>query len=151
MKTSFSGIFFGFISVCVGCFFLAGTWGAYLDYNRVQEYSGRAGGHITKKHFQTTADGSGKYYLDYGFVSADGYKISATSSMTKQQWDTLQVGDSLEVRFDPSNPHNNIPLYGRSPSLVLAFFMLVLGAVFILFGCSRFYNSFQKRHFVNFF
>lgn len=52
MKTSFSGIFFGFICMGVGCFFLAGTWGAYLDYNRVQEYSGRASGHVTKKYFQ---------------------------------------------------------------------------------------------------
>lgn len=45
-------------------FFLAGTWGSYLDNNRIQDYSGRAIGHITKKHFQTTIDGSGNYYLD---------------------------------------------------------------------------------------
>lgn len=65
MKISFSGILFGFISVGIGCFFLAGTWGAYLDYNRVQEYSGQASGQVTKKHFQTAADGIGSYYLDY--------------------------------------------------------------------------------------
>jgi hypothetical protein len=145
LKTSFSGIIIGFISVGVGCFFLAGSWGAYLDYNRVQEYSGRASGQVTKKHFQTTADGSGNYYLDYWFVPAAGSKISATSSISKQQWDTLQVNDNLEIRYDPSNPKRNIPMYGGSPSLVLAFFMLVLGAVFLAFGGSRFLTSFKKQ------
>ena len=145
MKTSFSGIIIGFISVGVGCFFLAGSWGAYLDYNRVQEYSGRASGQVTKKHFQTTADGSGNYYLDYWFVPADGSKISASSGISKQQWDTLKVNDNLEIRYDPSNPKRNIPMYGGSPSLVLAFFMLVLGAVFLAFGGSRFLTSFKKQ------
>ncbi len=145
MKTSFSGIIIGFISVGVGCFFLAGSWGAYLDYNRVQEYSGRASGQVTKKHFQTTADGSGNYYLDYWFVPAAGSKISTSSGISKQQWDTLQVNDNLEIRYDPSNPKRNIPMYGGSPSLVLAFFMLVLGAVFLAFGGSRFLTSFKKQ------
>ena len=64
MKTSFSGIISGFISLCIGCVFLAGTWGAYLDYNRLQDYTGQVIGQVTKKHSQTTADGSGNYYLD---------------------------------------------------------------------------------------
>ena len=145
MKISFSGIFFGLICICIGCFFLAGTWGSYLDNNRLQEYSGRAIGHITKKHFQTTTDGSGNYYLDYWFLSAAGSKMSVSSVTAKQQWDMLQVDDTMEIRYDQSNPNSNIPMYGGSPSLVLAFFMLVLGVVFILFGGSRFFNSFHKR------
>ena len=145
MKISFSGIFWGFICVCVGCFFLAGTWGAYLDYNRAKEYSGRASGHVTKKHFQTAADGGGNYYLDYWFVRSDGSKISATSVISKQQWDILQVNDNLEIRYNPSNPIHNIPLYGGGPSLVFAFFMLVLGIVFLIFGVLRFPASFKKE------
>jgi hypothetical protein len=143
LKASFSGIIIGFISVGVGCFFLAGTWGAYSDYNRVQEYSGRASGQVTKKHFQTTADGSGNYYLDYCFSPSAGNKISTSSGISKQQWDTLQVNDNLEIRYDPSNPKRNIPMYGASPSLVWAFFMLLLGAVFMVFGVSRFLTSFK--------
>jgi uncharacterized membrane protein len=57
----------------------------------------------------------------------------------------LQVDDTMEIRYDQSHPHRNIPMYGGSPSLVLALFMLVLGAVFMLFGGSRFFNSFHKR------
>ena len=144
MKISFSNIFWGFICIVIGCFFLAGTWGAYLEYNRIQEYSGRASGHITKKHFLTAADGSGNYYLDYWFVPADGSKISTSSGIAKQQWDTLQVNDNLEIRYDQSNPTRNIPMYGGSPSLIFAFFMLVMGGVFTLFGVSRFIASFKK-------
>ena len=144
LKISISGIFFGFISVGIGCFFLAGTWVSYSDYNRVQDYSGKATGQVTKKHFQTTADGSGNYYLDYSFAPSPGNKISATSDISKQQWDTLRVGDTLQIRYDQSNPNRSIPMYGSSPSLVFAFFTLVLGAVFMAFGCSRFLTSFKK-------
>jgi hypothetical protein len=143
LKTSFSGIFIIFICCGIGLFFLAGSWGAYSEYKRVQDYSGRAIGHITKKYSQTTADGSGKYYLDYWFMSSGSSKVNASSVIARQQWETLQVKDNLEIRYDQSNPDRNIPLYGNSPSLVFAFFMLVLGAVFILFGGSRFFNSFH--------
>lgn len=149
MKISFSGIFLGLICIGIGCFFLAGAWGAYSVYKGVQGYSGRTTGHIMKKHFQATADGSGKYYLDYWFVHADGSKINTSSGISKQQWDALKVNDSLEIRFDPSNPNRNMPLYGGSPSLAYAFFMLILGGIFILFGGLRFYNSFHKQSSVN--
>ncbi len=145
MKTSFTGILGGFISVGLGCLLLLGTWGIYLDYNRVQDYSGQATGQITKKHFKTATDGSGNYFLDYSFVPSAGSKISSTGDISKQQWDTLQIDDHLEIRYDLSNPKRNIPMYGGSPSLVLAFFMLVLGAVFMAFGCSRFLTSFRKK------
>jgi len=144
LKTSFSGIISGFISLGIGCVFVAGTWGAYLDYNRIKDYSGQVIGQVTKKHSQTTADGSGNYYLDYWFVPANGSKINATGSIAKQQWEVLHVDDKLDIRYDPSNPNRNIPLYGNSPSLIMAFFMLVIGSVFIAFGCSRFITSFNK-------
>lgn len=146
MKISFSGIFFGLICIGMGFFFLAGTWGVYLDYSRVKDYSGRAAGHITKKYFQTATDGSGNYYLDYWFMSSAGSKIVATSNISKQQWDALQVNDSLEIRFDPTHPKSNIPLYGGSPSLVWAFFTLLMGAVFMVFGCLRILKSLMKKN-----
>jgi hypothetical protein len=142
-------MFLGLICIGIGCFFLTGAWGAYSVYKGAQGYSGRASGHVTNKHFQATADGGGKYYLDYWFVPAGGSKINTSSGISRQQWDALKVNDSLEIRFDPSNPNRNMPLYGGSPSLVYAFFMLMLGTIFILFGGSRFYNSFHKRTSLN--
>lgn len=145
MKIFLSRIVAGLISFGIGFFFLSGGWQIYQEYVRMQNYSAHAIGHITKKRFQTAADGSGIYYLDYWFVSSGGHKIEASSGISKQQWDALQVSDNLDIRYDPSNPGRNIPLYGGSPSLMLAFFMLVLGVVFLIFGAFRFPASFKKR------
>jgi hypothetical protein len=145
LKVSFSGIFWSLICIGIGFFLLSGSWGAYSEYKRVQDYSGRAIGHIMKKHFKLGSDGGGNYYMDYWFMSSVGSKISASSIIAKQQWDMLQVNDTLEIRFDRSDPNRNIPMYGGSPSIVFAFFMLVLAAVFMIFGCSRFFNSFHKK------
>jgi hypothetical protein len=145
LKFSFSGIFWGLICIGIGFFFLTGSWGSYAEYTRVQDYSGRAIGHATNKHFKLGSDGGGNYYMDYWFISSAGSKISSSSVIAKQQWDVLKVDDTLEIRYDQSSPNRNIPMYGGSPSLVFAFFMLVLGAVFMLFGGSRFLHSFHKR------
>lgn len=148
MKSSLPGIIFGFICVGIGFFFLAGSYYAYLDYTRVQKYSGRASGQVTKKYSLIASDGSGNYYLDYSFVSSAGSKINASSSIAKQQWDTLRVGDALEIRYDLSDHNRSIPMYGGSPSLIFAFFIFVLGGVFLVFGASRLMENFKRQKLV---
>lgn len=144
MKVSFSGIILGLICLGIGSFLLSGSWSAYAEYKRVQGYGGRAIGHVTNKHFKRGSDGGGNYYMDYWFMSSAGSKISATSIIGKQQWDVLRVDDTMEIRYDQSNPDRNIHMYGGSPSLVFAFFMLLMGTVFIIFGCLRLAKSFRK-------
>ena len=123
---------------------MSGSWAAYTEYKRVQDYGGRAIGHVTDKHYKRGSDGGGNYYLDYWFMSSAGNKISSTSVIGKQHWDVLQVDDTMEIRYDLSNPNRSIHLYGGSPSLVFAFFMLTMGAVFIAFVFLRVIKSFQK-------
>jgi hypothetical protein len=144
LKVSFSSILLGLICIGTGLFFLYGTWGAYAEYKRVQDYSGRSIGHITSKHSKLASDGGGNYNIDYWFMASSGKKISAASIIAKQQWDMLQVGDTLEIRFNPFDPTHNIPMYGGSPSLVFAFFVFILGAVFMLFGSLRVVYGFRK-------
>ena len=144
MKVSFSGVFWGLICIGIGFFFLYGSWGGYAEYKRVKDYTGHAVGHVTNKHFKLGADGGGNYYMDYWFMPSAGSKIIARSIVAKQQWDVLKVDDTMEIRFDKSNPNRSIPMYGGSPSLAYSFFMLVLGAVFMLFGLLRLINSFRK-------
>lgn len=148
MKISFSAVFWGVVSLGIGFVFLVGSWGSYSEYTRVQDYSGRSIGHITNKHLKLGSDGGGNYYMDYWFVSSNGSKISASSVIAKQQWDMLRVDDTMEIRYDKSNPNRNIPMYGGSPSIVFSFFMLILGAVFIFFGGSRLFNGFHKSKFL---
>ena len=144
MKISFSRVLWGVICLGVGLFFLAGSWGFYAEYQRVQNYEGRAVGHITNKHFKLGSDGGGNYYVDYWFMPSANSKISATGMIAKQQWEILKVDDTFEIRYDRSNPNLNIPMYGGSPSLVFSFFMFILGAVFILFGSLRLVSGFKK-------
>jgi len=145
LKVSFSGIFWGLLCIGIGLFLLTGSWGSFSEYKRIENYNGRAVGHITNKYSKLGSDGGGNYYVDYWFMSAVGSKVSTSSVIAKQQWDILKVEDTLEIRFDQSNPRRSIPMYGGSPSFVYSFFMLVLAAVFILFGGSRLFYSFQKR------
>jgi len=144
LKISFSRVLWGVICLGVGLFFLAGSWGSYAEYQRVQNYEGRAVGHITNKHFKLGSDGGGNYYVDYWFMPSANSKISATGMIAKQQWEILKVDDTFEIRYDRSNPNLNIPMYGGSPSLVFSFFMFILGAVFILFGSLRLVSGFKK-------
>jgi len=144
LKISFSRVLWGLICLGVGLFFLAGSWGSYAEYQRVQNYEGRAVGHITNKHFKLGSDGGGNYYVDYWFMPSTNSKISATGMIAKQQWEILKVDDTFEIRYDRSNPNLNIPMYGGSPSLVFSFFMFILGAVFILFGSLRLVSGFKK-------
>jgi hypothetical protein len=144
LKISFSTVFWGLMSIGVGLFFIAGSWGAFAEYKRVQDYEGRAIGNITDKHFKQGSDGGGSYHVDYWFMSSGGSKISAGSVIAKQQWDMLQKDDTMEVRYDLSNPERNIPMYGGSPSLAYAFFMVLLGGVFVVFGGSRLWYCTRK-------
>lgn len=141
---SFSGIFVGLICMAIGVFLLSGSWAAYAEYKRVQGYNGRAIGHITNKYFQRGSDGGGNYYIDYWFMFSAGNKIISNSVIGKQQWDVLQVDDTMEIRYDQSNPNSNIQLYGGSPSLIFSFFMLLMGTVFMIFGCLRLIKVFQR-------
>ncbi len=144
MKISFSGIFWGLICVGIGLFFLAGGWWSYSEYKHVQDYSGKTIGHVTKKHFKLGSDGGGNYFIDYWFMSSTSGKINSSSVIAKQQWDMLKPDDAVEIRYDPSNLNRNIPMCGGSPSLLYAFFMLVLASVFMLFGSLRFISGFKK-------
>lgn len=145
LKISFPGIVIGVICLGIGYFFLVASWGAYLQYQRLADYDGRAIGRVTQKYSKTSADSGGNYYLDYWFMTSAGGKISASAIISKQQWDMLRIDDILEIRFNLSNPHQNTPMHGGNASLAYAFFMLFLGAVFIIFGLSRLLNSFNKK------
>lgn len=146
MKRLLSRVIVGFIFVVIGAFFLAGSWYAYLDYTHEQKYEVKTSGKVTKKHFQTTADGGGNYYLDYSFNDANGNKSSGNNRVvTKQQWDILKDGDVLEIKHDKSNPKRNIPIQNNNATIVYAFFVFILGGLFSIFGIQRIINGFRGK------
>jgi hypothetical protein len=145
MRISVSHAVVGTISLLIGVFFVMASWESISEYMRVKEYAGFATGNVTNKHFSQAADGNSLYYIDYWFILADGKKISSTRSILKQHWDVLKVDDTLEIRYDKSNPNRNTPMAGGSVSLVYAFFVFILGAVFLIFGIMRLISGFKKN------
>jgi len=146
LKISKSGIIVALITGITGLFFLSASWEACLEYRRVNEYAGYATGHVTKKYFSRAADGNSIYYLDYWFLLPDGNKISSTSNMFQQHWDSLKIDDTLGIRYDLSNPNRNISNFSGSISPVYIFFVFLLGAVFLIFGVMRLINSFKTGY-----
>jgi uncharacterized protein (TIGR02588 family) len=144
LKVSLSGLIVGLVSIGIGCALLAATWWSYVDYDRMKVYDWQATAEITKKHSRTMTDGKVQYYLDYSFAPAAGKKIEASNVVSKERWDAFQVKDTFKIRYNQANPSRHIPLYESGSSLPFAFFMLMLGAVFLIFGCSRLFYSFQK-------
>ena len=145
MKISISGFIAGTISIGIGCVMLITTWWSYADYNRLNEYSGHTTAYITKKYSRKTDDGHIQYYLDYSFVTAAGGKVDISAVVSKERWDAFQVKDTLEIRHDPADPNRHAAVYEPGSSPGFTFFMLIMGVVFLIFGGSRLFYSFQKR------
>ncbi len=138
MSISFSKIFWGIICLIIGFFLIYGSWAAYSEYRRVQGYVGQGVGTVINKYYEQSSDGSANYYIEYSFMpTSEAPRIVSKSIMIKHQWDSLEVDDNLDIRFDESNPARSIPLYGGSPSLLFGFFMVLMALVFIFFGSGR--------------
>ena len=84
-------------------------------------------------------------FLGYWFALPDGDKVSSTSSILKQNWDSLNIDDTFEIRYDRSNPDRNIPMYGGSVSILYAIFIFLLGAVIFFFGMMRLIAAFKNH------
>ena len=145
MKISNSGIIASLVTIVIGTFFIYTSWEAYSEYRRISEYDGYATGYVTKKHFSRASDGKSTYYLDYWFSTASGEKVNATGIILKQQWESLKMGDSLEVRYSLSRPSHNVPKYGGSVPLAYVFFLFLLGAVFLVYGIMRIIHKFRLK------
>lgn len=145
MKISNSGMIASLVTIAIGTFCIYTSWEAYSEYRRISEYDGYATGYVTKKHFSRASDGKSRYYLDYWFSTATAQKVNATGSISKQQWELLKMGDSLEVRYSLSRPERNVPKYGGSVSLVYVFFLILLGAVFLVYGIMRIINNIRQN------
>lgn len=143
MKISKSGIIASLVTIVIGTFCIYTSWEGYSEYRRISEYGGYATGYVAKKHFSRASDGKSTYYLDYWFLPASGEKVNTTGIISKQQWELLKMGDSLEVRYSLPHPERNVPKYGGSVSLVYVFFLFLLGAVFLVYGIMRIMQMFR--------
>ena len=143
MRISKSGIIASLVTIVIGTFCIYASWEGYSEYRRISEYGGYATGYVTKKHCSRASNGKSTYYIDYWFSPALGEKVNAIGIISKQQWESLEMGDSLEVRYSLPHPDHNVPKYGGSVSLAYVFFFFLLGAVFLVYGIMRIMQMFR--------
>lgn len=143
-KFSISRIIPVAISLFLSFLLFYAAWGIFLEYHRVESYGGNAIGLVTHKHFARGSDGNTIYYLDYEFSTNNGKKMHSTGTVLKPHWDVAKVGGALKIRYDLSNPDHNLPTADGGTSLFNAFFVSLLGVVFLVFGVMRLISSFKK-------
>lgn len=145
MTRSKSGMIVSLIAIVIGTFCIYASWEAYSEYRRISEYDGYATGYVIKKHFSRGSDGKSTYYLYYWFLPAPGEKVNATGIISKQQWESLKEGDSLGIRYNMLRPDLNVPKNGGSVPVAYVFFLILLGAAFLVFGIQRIISNVRDK------
>lgn len=130
----------GVIFVLFGILFIVLAWGGHFQSRKVIDKGGRAIAGITGKKVEksrpvpsdrTTVD----HNIYYVFKTGEGKEISGSCSIRKETWDRLNVGDSIEIAYDPDNPAYNFPVSENSlvsPGMPAA--LSALGLISIVAG-----------------
>ena len=79
-----------------------------------------------------TSDSSTEYLLRYRFATDRGQEVVGVDEVDFDEWDRLSEGDSVEVRYSPSNPASNRVGSERDSGLVGPIFSAVGGGLAIL-------------------
>ncbi|MDH4351281.1 MAG: DUF3592 domain-containing protein [Gemmatimonadota bacterium] len=124
----------GVVFAAFGLVALVGSWGAYRYDTRIVREGAQATAEVTDRDVVSSADGGSDFDLDYTFILPDGRRQSTSRSVPKSIWDTIAVGQSITVFYDPANPGRNFPVGAGNTSLGLTIFLSAFGVVFLLVG-----------------
>lgn len=131
----------GVIFVLLGILFIVLTWGGHVRSKEVMGKGDRAVATVTDKKVERTraypADNTSvDLNVYYVFETKDKKGIKGNYSVRgKETWDKLNIGDSIEVAYDPENPDYNFPAGEGSlvsPGMPIA--LSVFGLISILVG-----------------
>ncbi|MGH9894078.1 MAG: DUF3592 domain-containing protein, partial [bacterium] len=94
---------------------------------------------VVAKQAYNRSDDTRVYQLGYEFPLADGRTWAATREIDQADWNRLQTGDRLEVRYDRANPDRHLmPVFATPAALGLLalgpFVFLVLGGLLLRSG-----------------
>jgi len=142
-KISIGGPLIGAAFFVVGLVFIVGSWGAYLTDSNIVKNGASADGRLMKKYFMRAADGDSDHMIEYWFKTADGVMIEATRGISRDLWNALHEGQTLQIHYARDNPRRNFPLGAGVTSPGIAIYASVFGALFALSGGALVWRCFR--------
>lgn len=139
VRSPFGGIFGGLVMVLLGLGFAYFGWTSRASALEFIEASSSAAGRVVQVDTKRNSDGDILFYPVIEFTTAGGETIQFRSS-TGTNPPAYNVGDQVEVLYDPNLPQN-----ARENSFsglwMLPTILLVFGGLFTLIGVLGFFNS----------
>ena len=141
----------GICAIGLGIFFIITVWGGHFQSKKVINEGGRAIGQVIDKKISRHRTGTTRhrhYRTDhdvyYNFKTKNGETIKSHYAISKDKWNGLKIGDTIEIAYDLDKPNYNFPLGEGSlvpigMPIALSFFGLIpiaIGSILIagLFG-----------------
>lgn len=109
------------VSLTIGMVFLFTAWQGYQNYAAKKEFSQLATGRITEKFIDESASSDAVHKVRYDFVLKNGEGVQGEGELLKNHWDTVKIGDMLDIRYHPKEPERNHIYHPAGDSPVFLF------------------------------
>jgi hypothetical protein len=143
-----SSVFFlvGVIFLIVGSVLTVGITGGFWSQLRKERallaHGAPAEATVVAKRAYNRSDDTRVYELNYEFPLADGRTWGATREIDQGEWNRLETGDRLEVRYDRASPERHLmPAFAMPVALGLVGLMPL---VFLALGALLFRNGLRE-------
>jgi hypothetical protein len=128
-----AGTIVGIVLILLGVLSIIGAWGTYRNDVDINESGVRIVGEIIRKDLQP--DNPNEYFwIQYRFALPDGQAIEHGWSIDKREWDALQVGGRIPLRYQADNPAHNFPEGRGNRSIGVTMYAIIFGLAFALAG-----------------
>lgn len=128
---------FGLLFFGSGLLFVFGSWGAYHRDTALLSEGRRAQAQVValERIRDSGKDGSSDHLVRYRITLPEGV-VEKEAGIDRSFWQSLRVGGSIEVVYDPDRPRNGFPVGSGVTSLSIVWFATIFGTVFALGGLS---------------
>jgi hypothetical protein len=138
----------GVLFLVAGLVALVGSWGAYFTDTAIVSEGSQAQARMTRKTFIFDAGGDSEYRIEYVFALPDGQRVDGQYGISREQWEPLQEGATIRVRYAAADPARNFPVgYGVTSRalIVLVSLLGLLGVAVGMFFLYAFFTHDKER------
>ena len=141
LRRRFGWLTLGAVLFAGGAAFAAMPWGMYARDSRIARDGVYTDAAISDLTVDTDDDGGAEYQADYVFLLPSGERAhDRIHSLTRSEYEALEVGDRIRVVYDPARPSDGFPVdngfkaEGGLQTIGAALLFSIPGALFAAFG-----------------